>query len=86
MDFYGGALVSGVCKMEKGCSLTVVVCGVLLFLHFTTTVGHFCGVSASSTGMLQYNMAALLALRSSPAVARPATLNLSPLMLPDPLP
>ena len=75
MDFYDGALVSGVCKMEKGYSVTVVVCGVLLFLHFTTAVGHFSGVSASSAAMLQYNMlqytmAALLALQ----------------LLPDPLP
>ena len=42
--------------MEKGYSVTVVVCGVLLFLHFTTAVGHFSGVSASSAAMLQYNM------------------------------
>ena len=56
--------------MEKGCSVTVVVCGVLLFLHFTTAVRHFSGVSASSASMLQYNMATLLALQ----------------LLPDPLP
>ena len=63
---------------DKGCSVNVGVCGVLLCLHFTAAVGHFSGGSASSSGILQYNMAALLAFRSSPAVAHPANLNLTP--------
>ena len=67
--------------MDNGCSVNIGVCGVLLCLYFTTAVVHCRGGSASSSGMLQYNMAALLALRSSPAVAQPTNLYLPPLLL-----